>query len=266
MKRFAWMTDVHLNFLEAVDVDQFLTSVAGTESDGVLLSGDIGEAPDVVPLLKAFADRLDRPIYFVLGNHDFYRGSIAGVREKVKLLCAACPNLCWLSNLGVVAMTEQTALVGHDGWGDGRIGDYWGSSVSLNDWYLIEELAWLDQKERLAKLHSLGDEAAVHFRAVLPDALQRYRNVLVVTHVPPFREACWYNGSISDEHWLPHFTCKAVGEVLAGAMAARNEKQMTVLCGHSHGKGEVRILPNLHVLTGGAQYGHPQVQRVLEVE
>lgn len=39
-------------------------------------------------------------------------------------------------------------------------------------------------------------------------------------HVPPFREASWHQGRISDDDWLPHFTCKAVGDVLREAMVA----------------------------------------------
>jgi hypothetical protein len=119
---------------------------------------------------------------------------------------------------------------------------------------------------RLAKLHALGDEAAAHFRAVLPEALARFRHVVVVTHVPPFRESCWYRGRTSDDEWLPHFSCQAVGDALAEAMRDRPDQRMTVLCGHTHGAGEAQVLPNLRVLTGGAVYGEPVVQRVLEVD
>ena len=111
-------------------------------------------------------------------------------------------------------------MVCHDGWGDGRLGNYWGSTVELNDWALIDEFRGLGPRERLAKLHALGDEAAAHFRAVLPDALARFRHVVVVTHVPPFRESCWHQGRISDDEWLPHFTCKAAGDALAEALWA----------------------------------------------
>ncbi len=38
------------------------------------------------------------------------------------------------------------------------------------------------------------------------------------------------------------------------------------MCGHTHGEGEAQILPNLKVLTGGATYGEPTLQRVLEVD
>jgi hypothetical protein len=29
---------------------------------------------------------------------------------------------------------------------------------------------------------------------------------------------------------------------------------MVVLCGHTHGSGELEVLPNLRVLTGGSKY------------
>jgi hypothetical protein len=40
---------------------------------------------------------------------------------------------------------------------------------------------------------------------------------------------------------------------------------MTVLCGHTHSAGEARVLPNLRVLTGGAEYDRPEMQRMLTV-
>jgi Calcineurin-like phosphoesterase len=232
MKRLAWITDVHLNFLTAEGVEDFFRTLAETDVDAMLLSGDLGEAPDVALHLNALDTWLGRPIYFVLGNHDFYRGSITGVRAKIEALCAAYPDLHWLPRTGLGQLTEKTGLVGHDGWGDGRLGDYWGSPVLLNDWRLIEEFQGLNPEARLARLHALGDEAAAHLRAVLPEALERFRNVLVLTHVPPFREACWHEGRISDDSWLPHFTGKAVGDALAEAGAAPPDRQITVLCGH----------------------------------
>jgi hypothetical protein len=176
------------------------------------------------------------------------------------------PNLVWLTQAGVIALTAETGLVGHDGWGDGRLGDYDHSDVFLNDFLLIQEFVGLDRAGLREKLHALGDEAAAHFRAVLPGALERYRHVVVVTHVPPFRQACWYAGRTSDDNWLPYFACGAAGEALVEAMTARPDRHMTVLCGHTHGAGEVQVLPNLHVITGGAQYGAPRLQRMLTVE
>jgi 3',5'-cyclic-AMP phosphodiesterase len=268
MRRFAWLTDIHLNFVGPPVAEAFFASLAETEADAFLIGGDIGEAPDVTFHLNTLSSRLQRPIYFVLGNHDFYRGSIAGVRATVRGLCADVPSLHWLPDAGVVPLADETCLVGHDGWGDGRLGNYHRSEVILNDWGLIEEFGGFNESldERLAKLKALGDEAADHFRNVLPSALGRFRHVVALTHVPPFRESCWHEGGTSSEDWLPHFTCKAVGDALLEAMSAAPDRRMTVLCGHTHSAGDVSVLPNLRALTGGASYGQPAIQQLLDVD
>jgi predicted MPP superfamily phosphohydrolase len=264
--RLAWLTDIHLDHAPESRLDDLCRAIRTAGVGGILLGGDFGEALDVAEYLQALEAELGLPIHFVLGNHDFYGGAIASVRAEVAALCARSPRLDYLSRAGIVALTEQTGLVGHDGWADGRLGDYARSKVELNDYRRIEELSGLDESDRLERLHALGDEAAAHFRAVLPEASERFRRLIVLTHVPPFREACWYRGRISYDDWLPHFSCKAVGEVLAEVMAVHPECEMTVLCGHTHSPGEVQILPNLRVFTGGAEYGRPAVQRILVAE
>lgn len=263
--RLAWVTDIHLNFLRAERLARFQDALAAASPDAVLVGGDIGEADDVEAHLAALAERLARPVYFVLGNHDFYRGSIREVRERAARLTRESRWLRWLPEAGVVPLGEDTALLGVDGWGDGRLGDYERSPVLLNDFRLIEELAGLGRPELLKRLHALGDESAELLRRHLPAALERYRKLVVLTHVPPFREACWHEGQISNDDWLPFFTCAAVGACLREAMAARPEREMLVLCGHTHGAGVARVLPNLEVRTGGAEYGAPVLQEVIEV-
>ena len=266
VRRLAWLTDLHLNFVTPGHVERLCLSVAESGADAMLLTGDIGEAHDVEGHLEALDAGLGLPLYFVLGNHDFYGGGIARVRAGIAARCARSPRLTALTQAGVVALTGETGLIGHDGWADGRLGDYERSEVLLNDYRLIEELAGLDREARLGRLQALGDEAAAHLRALLPVALSRFRRLIVLTHVPPFREACWHRGRISDDDWAPHFACRAVGEVLREAMATHPECMMTVLCGHTHSPGEAQVLPNLWVLTGGAEYGRPELQRVLTVE
>lgn len=262
--RLAWATDVHLDFLDQVQRAAFADAVAEAGADALLLTGDIANAKTLASVLAELEGRLARPIYFVLGNHDFYRGSIAGVRAEVRAMTQTSRWLRWLSEGEPVALAPGVALVGHDGWSDGRLGDYAGSRVMLNDYRLIEELAFLDPATRLARLNRLGDEAAAHVRATLPAALSRFSRVVFATHVPPFREACWHEGRISDDAWLPHFSCEAVGLALMEAMRSRPERELLVLCGHTHGAGVARILPNLEVRTGGAEYGMPRVQDVME--
>jgi Icc protein len=264
--KLAWVTDIHLNFIGAEQAAAFAQAIAAVGPDVVLVAGDIAEAPTVEAHLLALARTLDRPIYFVLGNHDFYFGGIAAVRAAVDTLPARSPWLHWMNTAGVVELSARTALVGHDGWGDGRLGSGPRSRVMLNDFVVIRDLTALPTDERFARLGALGDEAAAHVRATLPAALARYEHVVFLTHVPPFAAACWHDGKTSGDDWLPFFTCQAVGDALIDVVAAHPDRRVTVLCGHTHGSGRAQILPNLEVLTGGAEYGAPEVQPLLEID
>ncbi len=262
----AWLTDIHLDFLSRQGCDTFFTTIASHNPDVVFLTGDISVAPSLLAHLHGMSEALHKPIYFVLGNHDFYHGSIGEVRASVREGCHANLLLKYLPDAGVIPLTASTGLVGHDGWGDSRYGNYATSPVKLNDHVLIKELTGLTPSKLEQQLLRLGDEAATYLRKTLPLAFDRYRQVILLTHVPPFRESCWYQGQVSNNEWLPFFACQAVGEVLRETMEARPHCQLTVYCGHTHNSGTAHVLPNLTIFTGAAEYGVPQVNAVIEVE
>ncbi len=263
--RLAWLTDIHLDFLDDPARARLAATVRDATPDGVLITGDIATAPTLPDALAELADAIACPVWFVLGNHDFYRGTIASVRGWARRAPIRQPQLRWLGDAGVVKLGDATALIGHDGWGDARLGDFAGTRVRLNDFVYIEDLAGLPKAQLRPKLEALGDEAAAHLAATAAEALTWARHVVVAIHVPPWRDACWHEGALSDDDWLPFFTCAAAGDALRAAMAAHPDARMTVLCGHTHSSGEADILPNLRVLTGAAKYGSPALQRILDV-
>ena len=263
--RAGWL-DIHLNFVSSGKRSRFYAQLRDEHLDVILLGGDIGEADSVIQFLTEIERSLGIPIYFVLGNHDFYHGSIAGVRETIARRVAGSRWLRWLPASGVVSLTDNTALVGHDSWADGRFGYFFRSDVMLNDYALIAELRGLTWAERFAKLNALGDEAAEFLGDRVLEALSQRRHIVVLTHVPPFRESCWHEGHISNDDYLPHFACRAVGERFADIMRVHPDSMMKVLCGHTHSSGVARILSNLEVFTGDAKYGEPRLQQVFELE
>jgi predicted MPP superfamily phosphohydrolase len=133
------VTDIHFNFLDRETRRVFLHSLAA-KADAVAVSGDIAESRDIEQQLAEIEDVLQRPVYFVLGNHDFYHGSIAGTREAVRRQSAKSQHLVYLTTAGIVELTPHTAVIGHDDWADARFGDFDNSWVILNDYVLIEEL------------------------------------------------------------------------------------------------------------------------------
>lgn len=264
--RLCWLTDIHLDFVGPSVEAALFEQIRAAEPDAVLLGGDIAIAPTVAPKLNAIATALARPVYFVLGNHDYYHGRFREVRDRVATVAAANPWLTWLETAAEpLALTPHLGLVGHAGWGDARYGDYETSQAPIADFGLIGDLVDLDLATRRERLMGLGDEAAAHLRTVLPRALERFERVLVLCHVPPFDRAAWYQGQMSNPHYLPFFSCRAAGEAILEAAEAHPEREILVLCGHTHGEGEAQIRERLVCLTAAAEYRRPQIARVLDL-
>jgi 3',5'-cyclic AMP phosphodiesterase CpdA len=269
--RLAWATDIHLGLADDTTRRAFYQSVR-ERAEALIVTGDIAESPVIGHFLTTMAMATERPVYFVLGNHDFYGGSIADTRSRVGRVVESVGNLAYLSRSGVLELAPGTALVGHDGWADGRLGDFEGSGVILNDFLCIDELrCWtdahtLDKPVLRRKIEALGDEAAGYLRNLLAPAAEKYAHVVVATHVPPFRETSWHQGRPATDDCLPFFSCKAVGDMLLGVARSHPGCQILVLCGHTHGGGDVQVLENLRVLTGPAEYGKPEIQRIIQVE
>ncbi len=269
MVKVAWTTDLHLSWIEdPAERDQLVQSIRADSPDAVVITGDIAEGVDTHRYARQLEAELDRPIYFVLGNHDFYGRKIRQGRRETAVLAAESRHLIYLTTAGVVELAPHTAIIGHDGWADARLGDYEHSQVWLPDFVAVKDLAEVSgDRDRLRRrLHALGDEAARELESVLPEALEKYPRVVLATHVPPYRESAWYDGRFSHPNWLPFFSCKAVGDLLRRLMQGRPDRELLVLCGHTHGSGEARILDNLRVLTGGAGYEGPKRHHLLEFD
>lgn len=260
--QIAWATDIHLDFLNREDRFSFYDSISDHRPNALLVGGDIATASTLIPFLQEMEIRLSLPIYFVLGNHDFYGSSISRIREAVKRLSRDSDRLFWLPGSGIVELSRSTCLIGHGSWADGRNGDYDRSPVMLNDYTHIGDFRNLGKEARLHKLHELGDRAARYIAGITHRAARKYRRVILLMHVPPFEESCRHEGRPGHPDWLPHFSCRAVGEVLRSIMNEHRECQLTVLCGHTHDRAVYNALPNLLVLTGGAEYGKPEIQGI----
>jgi len=262
--KFAWLTDIHLNFLDVNARSEFYDSVIATHCDFVLITGDIAEAPSISDILEEMSNHIKRPIYFVLGNHDYYQGQISEVQQEMIALTQSEKHLFWMPSSGPQVLEKDTILLGQDGWADGRYGDYENSRVALNDSRLIADLFQeqiIGKYPLLEKMQALADQDAEQLRHNLIDSIKQYhpKKLIVLTHVPPFKEACLYEGKMSGDEFLPFFSSKATGDVLIEAARDNPDSEFLVLCGHTHAKAEHQPLGNLTVKVGRAEYYHPEV-------
>jgi predicted MPP superfamily phosphohydrolase len=263
--KLGWLSDIHLNFLDEGARRRFHDELADRNVDAWVISGDIGEAPSVGGYLRELGDHLRCRTLFILGNHDFYSGSIKQVVGRVAGLSRAQRRLIWMTQSPPVLPEPGVAIVGDDGWSDGRLGDPLGTPVELNDFYLIEELAGHSREELVRRLNTLGDKAAERLEPKLQAAARVSRFVVVVTHAPPFAGATWHEGRQSSPEWLPWFSCDALGRAITACAQRFSGTEFLVLCGHTHSPGVYHPLDNVVVHTAAAEYGRPHVQAVIEL-
>lgn len=70
------LSDLHLGFADL--------RPPGNDADVLVLAGDIGRPRQAV----AWAARLNKPVLYVPGNHEFYGGDLTGTVDELRALCA----------------------------------------------------------------------------------------------------------------------------------------------------------------------------------
>lgn len=286
--RLVWLTDPHLNFLRHPTAARMFGEYLREETRGevFLATGDISEAPGLDHHLRELLKGLERPLYFVLGNHDYYKGSFAKSQQVASAFAT------WLDHGEVHKLTENVALVGSEGWYDALYGDPMTSRFGMTDWRDIEDLEQLpgspfgvrsmyhrpdgkvvrdvvldrEARQRVIDVcRERSREFANSAKERLTKALTSFKRVIFATHVPPFEGATWHEGKVSDKMWIPWFSSKLMGEALLEVADAHPDRKILVLCGHTHSSGLYSPRENLQVLTGEAVYGSPDVAGILEI-
>ena len=263
MPKFAWMTDLHMNFLSQKKIAEFVDSV-DPEIDGIIVTGDISTGPQVSEHLRHLEEKLRKPIWFILGNHDFYRSSFAKIEKQMDLLKEHSPNLIYLTSSGVIPLTQNIGLIGHDGWYDAAWKEPLTSLVFIWDWFCIADFrALFSNKERLGLSRERAEQAAMVVRERLRQALSTYSTVILATHFPPWPEADPCSFSISEKFWHPYNSSRVMGEMLSLEMSAHPDKKLIVLAGHTHGDSHISVGKNIDVRVGGAARGSCSVKEYL---
>lgn len=260
----AWTTDPHLPHAGPAATAGYWQAIEDLDVDDLVVTGDLGQADSLGRHLTLLHDRAPCPVSFVLGNHDFYRGSVRAIRRRAGALARDREGLFYLTDSGPRWLTDRVALVGQDGWADGQLGDIRRSGAQLNDFRLIEELTGLTVSQQEARMRVLASGYAHALERNL-ERVEEADLVVVATHVPPYRAAAWHEGEPSDAEHAPYFASKVSGDVLRAAAEAIPERKLLVLCGHTHGGGTLEVRRNLSVWTGAAEYEAPRIQEVFSV-
>lgn len=266
-RELLWLSDIHLDRVDAETKGHFLEHLRGTRYDALLITGDISNAKQLVGHLKDISGASsERPVFFTLGNHDYFFGSMREVDKAVAELCRHTRNLISLGHGEVIQLSTRTALVGHRGWYDGRAGYGFKTHVKSPDQKWINDFRHLSKKKFFDQLRDLGEESADYFRKVLPSALERNRTVLVGTHVPPCYQALKFSGGHCRWERQPYFANCSAGDAIIGISRDYPKCRITVHAGHCHSAAHARISPELDIQVAGAEIGMPSMQKILMIE
>lgn len=264
--QLCWLSDLHLDRASVRYRKDFCGQLRCRAEGGFVITGDISDSAHLALHLRELAAAVaPRRILFVLGNHDFYGSSFKMVEGIVAGVCRVCPNLHHLDGSEVVELSAETAVIGHRGWSDGRMGHGARSRIDNPDFTSIDDFRGLTREAAFSLMRELGRESARHFRDTLPRALRRYRQVIVATHFPPFTRAACFDGKPCGYAWQPFFTNISAGATLLRISENFPGRRVTVLCGHAHCPSRIRISANLEVLTSGARPGYPSIEQSIVV-
>lgn len=261
--RLAVSSDTHLNYVssgEATELGMSASKLHG--ADALLLCGDISEATTVEQALLDVDAGFHRPIFAVLGNHDYYGGSFAEVHAKLAALSKRHPRITWLRTAGVVALTPTTALVGIDGLADCAHGQPLAGAGVINDCRLIQDLRGMDPIRKVEIMLAKAKVDVAVLERNLVKALRKFNEVIVATHVPPFPEMA----SEKPDDVRSWYVARLMGDMLIRVADKFPKKRIRVRCGHVHRTMTINPAPNLTVSSGEAAYSYPAIHTTLELQ
>jgi len=266
LRHIAWLSDIHLDFLDKVRRRAFYQTIIDAEVDGVVISGDICNSSHLTEHLTEMVKAVKVPVWFTLGNHDYYGSTVKATRKKVEALCKKQPLLKWLHKEGVIALSEEIGLIGVDSWADGRAGHYWESNVELADHRLIGDLKGLDAAGRLKVIQRFANEAEEILGRSLDSALTQFKTVFVVSHVPMFYEACLGpDRRVSGPLWMPHYVWHQGGIAIGDVLQNNAHGHVIVLSGHTHSDIRLRIDDRISIWVASAEYDNPVIADVIDL-
>lgn len=270
--KFAHISDIHLNFVTldkahgARSRKTFLQGINDKISLGasfILLTGDITEAPFLTSELYWLSENLKRPLYYVLGNHDYWYTSFKNARNFAHIAQNLNKNgkICYLSTSNPIEMSLGVWLTGTDGWYDCRnfrqneISDFLHGREALNDFDLIEDLINLPgcEEEKLQIIRDFADAEIFNLKIKLQYILSKSpKKIIIGTHIPPM---ILPNSKIKENH--PGFySCRRLMEILCEICENCKNTQFYLYCGHNHGGGNFEI-DNLHISCKESRYDYP---------
>jgi len=261
IEKFLWYSDTHFNRSLFLSKTRFVNHIKKEGPKGIFLTGDISCGLFIKSDLEYFAKNIVCPIYFVLGNHDYYYSSFNEIHDQMSWLTKKYKNLIWLTKSEPIELNEEVCLLGTEGWYDSSLGNYQYIKYTT-DWFLIKEPRRLPSfQDRIDFFRTKANDSVDFIVKHLDKLFDKYKTIYFLTHFPPWKEATRDQGTFLEPFWLPYNVNNRLGKKIEELMSGHKKRNIIVLAGHTHSSSHIRISKNIQCIVSDAKYfGQPKTE------
>lgn len=246
-------SDLHLGLDPLVSIQFLKDKIVQHDPAVIIIAGDIGESVKNFRACLSLFSYVKCPVGVMIGNHDLYAYDKKYPSEE--LWTKVLPRI--VKKLGLVWMEEEnivingTAFIGTIGWYD-----YSSKTLKVSDRFYEEEKGVFVSDGNYIDWLRSDTEFAAELLKRLIGRLEKaqenpaVRRIVVVTHVPLFKEQMVRHGS--DNPYADAY----FGNFTMGKEVLKFSKVTKVISGHTHRKVD-RMVGNIRVQVVPSDYFKP---------
>lgn len=262
MDNYLFLTDPHIDYILSFKFKSILEKIKKFPIKAIFAAGDFANGNSGLKYLEILQKTTNFPIYYVLGNHDFWGSTF----EKTEKLHSSNKNsnLNYLTSLEKpIRLNDNTCLIGENGWYDGGWGVNHYLLISSLDFLLIKNLSiFSSREEKLRAVENLARLSIERLSNKLHLALEEYDTVYLLTHVPPWPDETSVDWI--DELWKPYNSCKLMAEFLQKVMANYPNKKLKIWAGHTH-MDHYLVKGNIEMRVASASLGSINIDTIISI-
>lgn len=242
-----------MNRLSHVEYHALLHKVCQAHATRVWITGDIGDPSNNWKFLNELLEAVNRSVYFLLGNHDFYQGTISQARQKAAKICQQHSNAFYLHECEGFMMDGHLVL-GVDGWANTDKTSLHGTTWDSEQIFDLQNLS-IEQLQQVMNQFAEEDTALL-LKKCRQSLSSSIHSVCIFTHIPPVDARLGSGKTRAMQEMRTVFYSEALSKGLHELTKYYPKVNFQVFSGHLHRKISYGISNNLQGYVANAY--HPE--------
>lgn len=247
--KIALISDTHWDKCDTLTWQKKMAALMRLEVEALVHCGDIAEPPTLLAALDFWEAEANFPMYFALGNHDYYGKHIQSQQRFLRRWCGDKRRVHYLSSLPGLS-NQASILMAIDSWYDayGITGEQ--SERFFFDKAFIKDFETLNCGQIIDLLKSLWQQQLQELSAKVEQAIGLgISSINILSHIPPLQ--------VKQRALFPRqkeamglFTSQLLASQIFKWAEAHSAIDWHLICGHWHIETQYKLSQNctVHVL------------------